>query len=178
MCLACKCVCACECQFVLLFAYRKCKTSTTATARSSIIVFHPVLFLLCGVYTLCVCACVCFSLQYPFPLPTTLAAATAAAAEHNKFLISFAFIYCFLPQLHYNFLLLQNFSPSFFKALSLSAYAASSIIPIVFCCLCCHIGSHLSAVCVRLCVCVCCVNIQLVFNMRNAYLINVLISSS
>lgn len=157
MCLVCKCVCAWECQYV----YRKCKTSTTATARSSIIVFHPVLFLLLcsvSVYALYVCVCVCFSLQYPFPLPTASAAA-AVAAEHNKFLISFALYLLFFASITLQFLAQAKFLFfPFFIAFPLSAYASSCIIPIVFCCLCCCFGSHFKY---RLCVfvCLCCVNI-------------------
>lgn len=139
--------------------YRKCKTSTTATARSSIIVFHPVLFLLlcCQCRCMhCVCVCVCFSLQYPFPLPT--ASAAAAAAEHNKFLISFALYLLFFASITLQFLAQAKFLFPFFIAFPLSAYASSCIIPIVFCCLCCCFGSHFKY---RLCVfvCLCCVNI-------------------
>lgn len=136
--------------------YRKCKTSTTATARSSIIVFHPVLFLLlcCQCRCMhCVCVCVCFSLQYPFPLPT---ASAAAAAEHNKFLISFALYLLFFASITLQFLAQAKFRFfPFFIAFPLSAYASSCIIPIVFCCLCCCFGSHF----VSVCICVCCVNI-------------------
>lgn len=130
--------------------YRKCKTSTTATARSSIIVFHPVLFLLLCCQCRCMhCVCVCFSLQYPFPLPT--ASAAAAAAEHNKFLISFALYLLFFASITLQFLALAKFLFPFFIAFPLPAYASSCIIPIVFCCLCCCFGSHFVSVCICVC---------------------------